>query len=387
MYTLVHQGIIQVKNSCKACDHCTFICPTQAITGMIGQKHHINQNKCVNCGQCLINCPFGAIEDISMVDMVKDALADPAKYVVVQVAPAVRVALGEEFGLAPGTNVKNKMFSALRRLGFDKVYDTEFAADLTIMEEGTELIHRVYNALGIEGYEHTGPLPQFTSCCPAWIKYAEDKYPHILPHISSAKSPQQMFGAVAKTYAAEQLNIDPANMVVVSVMPCTAKKYECDRPEFIASGFKDVDYVITTRELAQLIKDDNIDFLNLPDESADKLIGQSTGAATIFGATGGVMEAALRTAYELLSEQPLGKIQFNAVRGTDPVREATVEIPVKALGKTLPVNVCVVTGLKHVDSIIEDVLAGRSKYHFIEVMNCPGGCINGGGQPIRRDTY
>ncbi|MGI5912791.1 MAG: [FeFe] hydrogenase, group A [Syntrophomonadaceae bacterium] len=387
MNILQDQGIIQVNNSCKACDHCTFICPTQAITGKIGQKHHINRKTCVNCGQCLINCPFGAIEDISMMDKVKEALADPEKYVVVQEAPAIRVALGEEFGLAPGTNVKNKMYSALRRLGFDKVYDTEFAADLTIMEEGTELIQRVYNALGVEGFENVGPLPQFTSCCPAWIKYAEDKYPHILPHISSAKSPQQMFGAVAKTYGAEQLNIDPANIVVVSVMPCTAKKYECDRPEFIASGYKDVDFVLTTRELAQLIKDNNIDFLNLPDESADKFIGLSTGAATIFGATGGVMEAALRTAYELLSGETLGKIEFNTVRGIEPVREATVEIPVKALGKKLPVNVCVVTGLKHVDNIVNDILAGRSKYHFIEVMNCPGGCINGGGQPIRRDTY
>jgi len=322
-----------------------------------------------------------------MVAKVKEALADPEKFVVVQEAPAIRVALGEEFGLAPGTNVKNKMYAALRQLGFDKVYDTEFAADLTIMEEGTELIHRVYNALGAEGFEHAGPLPQFTSCCPAWVKYAEDKYPHVLPHISSAKSPQQMFGAVAKTYAAEQLNIDPANMVVVSVMPCTAKKYECNRPEFVASGYKDVDLVLTTRELAQLIKEKNIDFLNLPDEKADKFIGLSTGAATIFGATGGVMEAALRTAYEILSEETLDKVEFEAVRGIEPVREATVEIPVKALGKKLPVNVCVVSGLKYVDDVIEDVLAGRSKYHFIEVMNCPGGCINGGGQPIRRDTY
>jgi len=322
-----------------------------------------------------------------MVDKVKEALADPEKFVVVQEAPAVRVALGEEFGLAPGTNVKTKMYTALRLLGFDKVYDTEFAADLTIMEEGTELIQRVYNALGVEGFEQAGPLPQFTSCCPAWIKYAEDKYPHILPHISSAKSPQQMFGAVAKTYAAEQLNIDPAKMVVVSVMPCTAKKYECNRPEFIASGYKDVDFVLTTRELAQLIKENNIDFLNLEDGSADKFIGLSTGAATIFGVTGGVMEAALRTAYEILSEKTLDKIEFKAVRGTEPVREATIEIPVKTLGKKLPVNVCVVTGLKHVDNVINDVLAGRSKYHFIEVMNCPGGCINGGGQPIRRDTY
>lgn len=387
MSTVSTTGIITVSNECKACDHCTFICPTGAISGKLGEKHHIELKKCINCGQCLINCPFGAIKDYSMVNEVKVALADPKKFVVIQEAPAVRVALGEEFGLAPGTNVKNKMYAALRKLGFDKVYDTEFTADLTIMEEGTELIHRVFNALGVEGFENSGPLPQFTSCCPAWIKYAEDKYPHVLPHISSAKSPQQMFGPVAKTYLPEKLNINPADITVVSVMPCTAKKYECDRPEFMSSGFKDVDYVVTTRELAQMIKDAGIDFLNLSDEKADKLIGLSTGAATIFGATGGVMEAALRTAYELLSGQTLDKVDFKAVRGLAPVREATVEIPVKALGKALPVNVCIVTGLKHVDTVIEDVLAGRSNYHFIEVMNCPGGCINGGGQPIRRDTY
>lgn len=381
------KGVIHVSEDCKACDHCTSICPTGAIKGLLGQKHHIDPNLCVNCGQCLINCPFSAIHDLSMVEQVNKALDDPNLFVVVQEAPAVRVALGEEFGLAPGTNVKNKMYAALRALGFDKVYDTEFTADLTIMEEGTELIHRVFNVLGVEGYEESGPLPQFTSCCPAWIKYAEDRYPHILPHISSAKSPQQMFGPVAKTYLAEKLQVNPAKMVVVSVMPCTAKKYECDRPEMIASGFKDVDYVITTRELADMVKVKGIDFVNLPDEDADKFIGLSTGAATIFGATGGVMEAALRTAYEILSEEELDRLEFEAVRGLQPVREATVEIPVKALGKKLPVNVCVVTGLKYVNDVIEDVLAGRSKYHFIEVMNCPGGCINGGGQPIRRDTY
>lgn len=385
MNTILTQGIISVTSDCKACDHCTSICPTGAISGFLGQRHHINHNACINCGQCLINCPFGRIKDVSMVDEVKKALADPEKMVIVQEAPAVRVALGEEFGLAPGTNVKNKMYAALRRLGFAKVYDTEFAADLTIMEEGTELIHRVFGALGVAGFENQGPLPQFTSCCPAWIKYAEDRYPHILPHISSAKSPQQMFGAVAKTYLPEKLQVDPGNLYVVSVMPCTAKKYECNRPEFISSGYQDVDVVITTRELAAMIKEKGIDFNSLPDEEADKFIGASTGAATIFGVTGGVMEAALRTAYEILSGESLDQIEFKAVRGMKPVREATVEIPIKDLGKTLPVNVCIVTGTKYVGSVIEDVLAGRSKYHFIEVMNCPGGCINGGGQPIRRE--
>lgn len=379
--------IITITRKCKACDHCNSVCPTGAIVGELGEKHHINYNKCINCGQCLINCPFGAIEDLDNKTAVANALKDSSKYVVVQVAPAVRVALGEEFGQRPGTNVKGKMFAALRKLGFDQVYDTEFAADLTIMEEGTELIHRVYGALGVEGFENQGPLPQFTSCCPAWIKYAEDKYPKILPHLSTAKSPQQMFGPIAKTYGAKKLNVNPKDMIVVSVMPCTAKKYESDRPEMVASGFKDVDYVITTRELALLIKEGGIDFLLLPNEEADRLIGSSTGAATIFGATGGVMEAALRTAYEVLSEESLGKVEFHQVRGFKPVREATVEIPVKSLGTTLPVNVCIVAGTKNADQVIEDVLAGRSKYHFIEIMNCPGGCVNGGGQPIRRDTY
>ncbi|SHH05321.1 ferredoxin hydrogenase [Thermosyntropha lipolytica DSM 11003] len=389
MNTVATKEIINIdEKKCKSCDHCTSVCPTGAIQGRIGVKHYIDHKKCVNCGQCLINCPFGAITDISMVEKVKKALADPQKFVVVQTAPAVRVALGEEFGLEPGTNVKGKMFASLRKLGFDKVYDTEFTADLTIMEEGTELIHRIFAHAGVPGYEKEGPLPQFTSCCPAWIKYAEDKYPKILPHLSSAKSPQQMFGAVAKTYAAEKLGINPADMFVVSVMPCTAKKFECQREEMIASGFQDVDAVITTRELAQMIKEAGIDFRSLSnEEQADRLIGTSTGAATIFGVTGGVMEAALRTAYEILSGQSLGVVEFKAVRGRKPVREATVNIPVKELGKTVPLNVCIVTGLSHVDGVVEDVLAGRSKYHFIEVMNCPGGCINGGGQPIRRDTY
>lgn len=381
------EKIIEVSRECRACDHCTSVCPTGAIHGRIGERHSINYSKCLNCGQCLINCPFQAIHDMSRLDKVKAALADPSKYVVVQEAPAVRVALGEEFYMPVGTNVKGKMHAALRQLGFDQVYDTEFTADLTIMEEGTELIHRVFKALGVAGHEESGPLPQFTSCCPAWIKYAEDNYPAVLPYLSSAKSPQQMFGAIAKTYAAAKLGVKSADMVVVSVMPCTAKKFECDRAEFISSGFKDVDHVITTRELASLIKDAGIDFRRLEDGQADSLIGSSTGAATIFGVTGGVMEAALRTAYEVLSGQSLSKVEFKAVRGLKAVREATVNIPVKDLNTVLPVNVCVVTGTKHVRPIVEDVLAGRSKYHFIEVMNCPGGCINGGGQPIFRSVF
>jgi len=381
------EGIISVTALCKSCDHCTPICPTGAITGKLGEQHHIDQKKCINCGQCLINCPSGIIKDQSMIAEIKAALTDPKKFVVVQTAPAVRVALGEEFGKEPGYNAKGKMFASLRKLGFDKVYDTEFTADLTIMEEGTELINRVFKAVGQPGYEESGPLPQFTSCCPAWIKYAEDNYPKILPHLSTAKSPQQMFGALAKTYLPQKLNIDPADVYSVSVMPCTAKKYECNRPEMISSGHQDVDAVITTRELAQMIKDVGIDFNILVDEQADSFIGQSTGAATIFGVTGGVMEAALRTAYELLSGQTLDKIELKAVRGLAPVREATVPVPIKALGNTVfPVKVAIITGTKHVGQVIEDVLAGKLDYHFIEVMNCPGGCINGGGQPIRRDA-
>ncbi len=389
MTTLLTDGVIHVREKCKACDHCTSICPTGAISGRLGEKHHIDTRKCLHCGQCLVNCPFGVIEDRTMLGEIKAALDDPSKFVVVQTAPAVRVALGEEFGFPPGYNAKGKMFAALRQLGFDKVYDTEFTADLTICEEGTELIHRVYNALGVGGFEECGPLPQFTSCCPAWIKFAEDNYPHLLPHISSAKSPQQMFGAIAKTYVPETLKIDPASIYSVSVMPCTAKKYESQRPEFIASGYQDVDAVMTTRELAALIKEKQIDFRALDENAAaDSLVGMSTGAATIFGVTGGVMEAALRTAYEVLSGETLGKLDFNeAIRGLKSVREATLEIPVKALGKSLPVSVAVVHGTRNVVPLIEDVLAGRSHYHFIEVMNCPGGCINGGGQPIRRDTY
>lgn len=385
MVTIPADGYINVKQDCKACDHCSSVCPTGAITGLLGQKHWINHRICINCGQCLIHCPFGKIEDFSMVDAVKKALADPDKLVVVQEAPAVRVALGEEFGLPIGHNVMGKMYAALRRLGFDKVYDTVYGADLTIMEESTELINRLYGALGVEGYENSGPLPQFTSCCPSWIKFAEDRYPRIIPHLSTTKTPQQIFGAVAKTYLAQKLYVNPANMYVVAVMPCTAKKYECNRPEFIASGYKDVDAVITTRELAAMIKEKEIDFLALPDEKADSFVGATTGAGTIFGASGGVMEAALRTAYETLSGQSLENVDFKAVRGKQPVREAVVDIPVQALGKVIQTRILIVTGTKYVGKVVDDVLTGRSPYHFIEVMNCPGGCVNGGGQPITRN--
>ncbi|WP_042350656.1 [FeFe] hydrogenase, group A [Bacillus massiliigorillae] len=363
--------IIHITSKCKGCDHCRKICPVQAIEGKLGERHKINQDTCLRCGQCLINCPFEAIEDLSMTGKIKKALKDPKVFTVTQVAPAVRVALGEEFGLEPGSNVKGKMFTALRKLGFDKVYDTEFAADLTIMEEGNELIERITHA--------KDKLPMFTSCCPAWIKYAEDHYPSLLKYLSTSKSPMQMFGAIAKTYGAEKLNVDPSTMFSAAVMPCTAKKYECQREEMTASGYQDVDAVFTTRELAQMIKEAGIDFLNLPDGKADRLIGTSTGAATIFGVTGGVMEAALRTAYEVITGKTLPKLEFKQVRGFAGIREATVDIA------GMQLNVAIVTGSKNVDKVVNGVMTGRNKYHFVEVMNCSGGCINGGGQPIRHD--
>jgi len=383
---ILASGVIDITGDCKGCDQCVKYCPADAVVAVgLGSRHAIDHDKCVNCGQCLVHCPFGRVQERSMLDDVRSALADD-RYVVVQEAPSVRVGLGEAFGYPEGTPVEGQMFAALRRLGFDKVYDTLFGADLTIMEEGYELIGRVYKALGVVGYEDAGPLPQFTSCCPGWVSYAESRYPDMLDHLSSARSPMQMFGAVAKTYGAEKLGIDPSQMYSVAVMPCTAKKYECSRPEFIGSGYQDVDAVITTRELAQLIGEAGIDFKSLPEEGPDKLLGEGTGAAAIFGVTGGVMEAALRTAYEVLSGQVLEDVELDAVRGTDSVREATIPVPIADLnGKTVDVKVAIVSGSKNVESLAQAAMDGTSPYHFIEVMNCPQGCINGGGQPISRD--
>jgi ferredoxin hydrogenase len=284
----------------------------------------------------------------------------------VQCAPAVRVALAEEFGLPLGTLTPGKMAAALRRLNFDRVYDTNFAADLTIMEEGSELIKRV-----TEG----GTLPMFTSCCPAWVKFAEQEYPELLKHLSSCKSPQQMGGVLFKTYGAKIDDIDPAKIFSVSVMPCTCKKFECDRPEMTDSGYKDVDLVLTTRELAQLIKDIGIDFKNLPDEEFDSALGNYTGAGTIFGATGGVMEAALRTGYELITKEPIPNLDLEFVRGNEGVRTAIVKVG------DLELKVAVVSGLKNVVPLLENVKKGKCNFHFIEVMTCPEGCVSGGGQP------
>ena len=327
----------------------------------------LGQMACINCGQCITACPVGALTEKDAIADVWDALADGTKHVVVQPAPAVRAALGEEFGLPIGTSVTGKMAAALRRLGFAKVFDTDFGADLTIMEEANELIDRVTNG---------GVLPMITSCSPGWIKFCEHYYPEFLPNLSSCKSPHEMTGAMIKTYYAERENLNPRDIVVVSVMPCTAKKFEANRPELGHDGMADVDYVLTTRELARMIKEAGIDFVNLPDEDFDSLMGESTGAAVIFGATGGVMEAALRTAYEVITGKTLEDVNFTAVRGMDGIKEASVKIG------DLDVNVAVASSTGKASELLEMVKKGEKNYTFIEIMGCPGGCVNGGGQPI-----
>jgi NADP-reducing hydrogenase subunit HndD len=341
---------------------------------------------CTNCGQCVNRCPTGALVEKTYIDQVWDAIYDPGMHVVVQTAPAVRVALGEDLGYDPGERVTGKMVSALRQLGFDSVLDTDFTADLTIMEEGTELLTRLKKAL-VDG-DKAVSLPMFTSCSPGWIKFIEHKYPRMLPNLSTCKSPQQMFGALAKTFYAQKRKIDPAKVVSVSIMPCTAKKYEADRPEMRSSGFKDVDYVLTTRELAVMIKQAGIDFRSLGEDQYDSIMGDSTGAAVIFGATGGVMEAALRTAYEIVTgrEVPFKNLEITPVRGMDGVKEASVKIE----GTTEDWNflegaelkVAIAHGLVNANKLMKAVTEGKASYHFIEIMACPGGCIGGGGQPI-----
>jgi NADP-reducing hydrogenase subunit HndD len=341
---------------------------------------------CTNCGQCVNRCPTGALVEKTYIDQVWDAIYDPEKHVVVQTAPAVRVALGEDLGYDPGERVTGKMVNALRQLGFNSVLDTDFSADLTIMEEGTELLTRLKKAL-VDG-DQTMSLPMFTSCSPGWIKFIEHKYPEFLPNLSTCKSPQQMFGALAKTFYAKKRNIDPSKVVSVSIMPCTAKKFEADRPEMRSSGFKDVDYVLTTRELAVMIKQAGIDFRNLEEAKYDSIMGDSTGAAVIFGATGGVMEAALRTAYEIVTGRPVpfNNLNITPVRGMDGVKEATVKIEgcVDAWKflEGAELKVAIAHGLVNANKIMKKVRAGKSDYHFVEIMACPGGCIGGGGQPI-----
>jgi len=341
---------------------------------------------CTNCGQCVNRCPTGALVEKTSIDYVWDAIYDPDKHVVVQTAPAVRVALGEDLGYDPGERVTGKMVNALKQLGFDSVLDTDFSADLTIMEEGTELLVRLKKAL-VDGDKEIS-LPMFTSCSPGWIKFIEHKYPEFLPNLSTCKSPQQMFGALAKTFYAQKRKIDPSKIVSVSVMPCTAKKFEADRPEMRASGYKDIDYVLTTRELAIMIKQAGLDFKNLEPAHYDSIMGDSTGAAVIFGATGGVMEAALRTAYEIVTgrEVPFTNLNITPVRGMDGVKEATIKIE----GCTddwkflegAELKVAIAHGLVNANKIMKMVKEGKAPYHFVEIMACPGGCIGGGGQPI-----
>ena len=365
------------NNKCILCRRCVAVCANTQGIGVIGANERgfktyigsafdmgLGETSCVSCGQCIAVCPVGAIAEKDYIKPVLEAIADPEKVVLVQTAPAVRAGLGECFGLPIGTNVEGKMVAALRRLGFDKVFDTDFAADLTIMEEANEFLDRVKNG---------GKLPLITSCSPGWVKYCEHYFPEMTENLSSCKSPQQMFGAVAKTYYAEKMGIDPKNIVMVSIMPCTAKKFEIGRDDQNAAGVPDVDYSLTTRELGRMIERAGINFLGLEDEKFDDPLGISTGAAVIFGATGGVMEAALRTAvYTLTGENP---IEFPEVRGTEGIKEATYNVA------GMDVKVAVASGLANAKELLEKVQKGEADYHFIEIMGCPGGCVNGGGQP------
>jgi NADH-quinone oxidoreductase subunit G/NADP-reducing hydrogenase subunit HndD len=331
----------------------------------------LDQVACSFCGQCTTVCPTAALVEKDDTQEIWDALNDPDKHVVVQTAPSVRITLGEEFGLKSGGVVTGKMVSALRRMGFDKVFDTDFAADLTIMEEGHELLHRLTN---------NGVLPMMTSCSPGWINFIETLYPEVIPHLSSAKSPQGMFGATVKTYYAERAGIDPSKIVSVSIMPCTAKKWEAKRPQLNDSGYRDTDIVITTREFARMIKETGIDFLGLPEEDFDAPMGISSGAGQIFGTTGGVMEAALRTAYEVYTGKTLENIDFQGVRGLEGIKESSVD-----MGGGLILKVAVAHTLRNARKLVEKVKAGEADYHFIEIMACPGGCLGGGGQPYPID--
>ncbi|MGI6096643.1 MAG: NADH-dependent [FeFe] hydrogenase, group A6 [Dethiobacteria bacterium] len=376
------RSIVRDPEKCVLCGRCVRVCrDVQGVSAidhsgrgfdtMIGPAldRPLGEVACVNCGQCINVCPVGAITEKSDVDRVWAALSDPELHVVVQVAPAVRVSLGEALGGKPGSIVTGKMVAALRRLGFDKVFDTDFAADLTIIEEGHELLERMKSG---------GKLPMITSCSPGWIKFIEHFYPELLPHLSTCKSPQQMFGALAKTYYAQKVGIDPEKIYVVSIMPCTAKKFEAERPEMSSNsaGTRDVDAVLTTRELARMVQEIGIDFDNIPEEEFDEPLGISTGAGAIFGATGGVMEAALRTVYEVVSGEELPSLNFTAVRGLEGVKEAEVDI------KGTKVKVAVAHGLGNARKLLEAIKAGKADYHFIEIMCCPGGCIGGGGQAI-----
>jgi len=373
-------------DKCVMCRRCETICNDVQTVGALSAANRgfmsvvtpafeqdLIDSPCTFCGQCVAVCPTGALTEFDHTQKIIRALADPTKTVVVQTAPAVRAALGEEFGLTPGTLVTGKMAAALRRLGFDKVFDTDFAADLTIMEEGTELLDRISKYLG---GDKSVKLPILTSCCPAWVNFFECNYPDMLDVPSTARSPQQMFGAIAKTYFADKMGIKREDMVVVSVMPCLAKKYECQRDEFKVDGNPDVDFSISTRELAALIKTANIDFNTLPDEDFDNPLGESTGAGVIFGATGGVIEAAVRTAYELFTGSKLPRIDFKELRGLDGIRMATIDF------NGTPINIGIAHQLGNARKLLDGIRSGMYNFHAIEIMACPGGCIGGAGQPL-----
>ncbi len=390
-------------SKCIRCQRCVRTCAEIQSVGAIAVAHKgadmkistffersLDEVVCTNCGQCIVHCPTGALTEKSYVEKVWDAIADPDTHVVVQTAPAVRVGLGEELGLGSGTRVTGKMVSALRRLGFDSVLDTDFTADLTIMEEGTELLTRLKRALVDDDPDVA--LPMATSCSPGWVKYIEHKYPEYLPNLSTCKSPQQMFGALAKTYYAKNIKVDPQNVISVSIMPCTAKKYEANRPEMKDSGYKDVDFVLTTRELAVMIRQAGIEFEKLNDENFDSIMGMGSGAGVIFGATGGVMEAALRTAYEIVTgrEVPFDNLEITAVRGLEGVKEATIKIEDTVEDwkflEGAELKCAITNGLENAHRLMEAIKNGDRFYHFIEIMACPGGCLGGGGQPFPVDN-
>lgn len=368
------------NSKCILCRRCIAVCDKNQAVSVIGANERgfathvgspfealLDETSCVSCGQCIVNCPTGALSEKDSTGKVWEALSDESKHVIVQTAPAVRAAIAEEFGNPIGTDGEGKMVAALRRLGFDGVYDTDIAADLTIIEEANELVERIQNG---------GKLPMITSCSPGWIKYCEYNFPDLLDNLSTCKSPQQMFGALAKTWYAEKMGIDPKDIYVVSVMPCTAKKFEIGREDEDAAGIPDVDAVITTRELARMIKRAGINFNGLADEQFDMPLGSSTGAGVIFGATGGVMEAALRTAVETITGKELPSLEFTEVRGMEGIKEASYDVG------GLTVKVAVASGLANAKALMKKVQKGEADYQFIEIMACPGGCVNGGGQPI-----
>ena len=377
-------SIVRDFNKCILCRRCVATCKNVQNIGAIDciergfescisttYDHSLNDVNCTFCGQCIESCPTGALHEKENINDVWAKLKDPDTFVVVQTAPSIRVALGEEFGMEIGSNVTGKMVSALKALGFDKVFDTNTGADFTIMEEATEFVKR---------FKENDNLPMTTSCCPGWVRFAEMEYPENLAHLSSCKSPHQMFGAIIKSYFADKYGIDRNKICTVSVMPCIAKKYECSRPEMEVDGIRDVDYVITTRELSRMIKQANIDFTQLDDSNFDDPMGEATGAGAIFGTTGGVMEAAIRTAVDTLENRSIDRIEYTEVRGEKEIKEATLNVAGKE------VKIAVASGLANARKIMEQIRRGESPYHFVEIMACPGGCVMGGGQPIKSSS-